>query len=63
MTWERDGTHHVTIAVGWGENYGLMQRATDHVDPGRVFTFRVGGEAEMPTLELSDRTELTADLD
>jgi quinohemoprotein ethanol dehydrogenase len=63
MTWEKDGTQYVTIAVGWGGVYGLMQRATERVGPGRVFTFRVGGEAEMPNFELSDRTELVAGLD
>ncbi|WP_227272202.1 PQQ-dependent dehydrogenase, methanol/ethanol family [Roseobacter weihaiensis] len=60
MTWERDGTQYVTIAVGWGGVYGLMQRATERVGPGRVFTFRVGGMAEMPNFELSERTELIA---
>lgn len=60
MTWEKDGTQYVTIAVGWGGVYGLMQRATERVGPGRVFTFRVGGTAEMPNFELSERTELVA---
>ncbi|WP_375594986.1 PQQ-dependent dehydrogenase, methanol/ethanol family [Algihabitans albus] len=59
-TWERDGVQYVTVAVGWGGVYGLMQRATDRVGPGRVFTFRVGGDAPRPTVELSDRTELVA---
>ncbi|MEM8693530.1 MAG: PQQ-dependent dehydrogenase, methanol/ethanol family [Pseudomonadota bacterium] len=60
MTWERDGTQYVTIAVGWGGVYGLMQRATDRVGPGRVFTFRVGGTAEMPDFQTTDRVELVA---
>ncbi|MCV3272024.1 PQQ-dependent dehydrogenase, methanol/ethanol family [Roseobacter sinensis] len=60
MTWEKDGTQYVTIAVGWGGVYGLMQRATERVGPGRVFTFRVGGTAEMPRFEMSDRTELVS---
>lgn len=60
MTWEKDGTQYVTIAVGWGGVYGLMQRATERVGPGRVFTFRVGGSAEMPSFETSDRTELVS---
>ena len=63
MTWEKDGTQYVTIAVGWGGVYGLMQRATDRVGAGRVFTFRVGGAAEMPSFEMSDRTELVAGLE
>lgn len=47
-TWEHDGQQYVTIAVGWGGVYGITQRATDTVGPGRVFTFRLGGDAAMP---------------
>ncbi|RMA41170.1 PQQ-dependent dehydrogenase, methanol/ethanol family [Rhodophyticola porphyridii] len=57
-TWEHEGQQYVTIAVGWGGVYGLMQRATDRVGPGRVFTFRVGGETPMPEAEISDRLDL-----
>lgn len=57
-TWEKDGEQYVTIAVGWGGVYGLMSRATERVGPGRVYTFRLGGEAEMPEPVLSARTEL-----
>ncbi len=62
MTWEKDGTQYVTIAVGWGGVYGLMQRATDRVGPGRVFTFRIDGTAQMPDFEITDRTELVSGL-
>ncbi|WP_169054293.1 PQQ-binding-like beta-propeller repeat protein, partial [Nitratireductor sp. XY-223] len=57
-TYEVDGVQYVSIAVGWGGVYGLMQRATERVGPGRVYTFRIGGTAEMPAHELSDRTTL-----
>jgi quinohemoprotein ethanol dehydrogenase len=57
-TWEKDGEQYVTIAVGWGGVYGLMSRATERVGPGRVYTFRIGGEAEMPEPILSERTDL-----
>jgi len=60
MTWEKDGVQYVTIAAGWGGVYGLMQRATERVGPGRVFTFRIGGTAEIPVAEMSTRTELVA---
>lgn len=59
-TWELDGQQYVTIAVGWGGVYGQMQRHTDRVGPGRVYTFRIGGTAAMPERVLSDRTELVA---
>jgi len=59
-TFEADGVQYVSIAVGWGGVYGLMQRATERVGPGRVYTFRIGGDAEMPAEILSDRTELVS---
>ncbi|MEO1199028.1 MAG: PQQ-dependent dehydrogenase, methanol/ethanol family [Pseudomonadota bacterium] len=59
-TWERDGEQYVTIAVGWGGVYGMMQRATDRVGPGRVYTFRLGGTAPAPEPVLSVRTELVS---
>ncbi|MBO6554539.1 MAG: PQQ-dependent dehydrogenase, methanol/ethanol family [Roseitalea sp.] len=59
-TWEHEGEQYVTIAVGWGGVYGLMQRATDRVGAGRVFTFRVGADAQMPEAEMSMRTELVS---
>lgn len=59
-TFEVDGEQYVSIAVGWGGVYGLMQRATDRVGPGRVYTFKLGGDAEPPEEVLSDRTELVS---
>ncbi len=59
-TWEHDGEQYVTIAVGWGGVYGLMQRATDRVGPGRVYTFKIGGDAPSPDRILSDRTTLVS---
>lgn len=59
-TFEVDGEQYVSIAVGWGGVYGLMQRATERVGPGRVYTFKLGGEAERPDQVISDRTELVS---
>ena len=59
-TWEMDGEQYVTIAVGWGGVYGMMQRATERTGPGRVYTFNVGGTAQMPEIVTTDRTELVA---
>jgi quinohemoprotein ethanol dehydrogenase len=59
-TWELNGEQYVTIAVGWGGVYGLMQRATERVGPGRVYTFKLGGTAPMPATVESDRTTLVA---
>ena len=59
-TWEHDGEQYVTIAVGWGGVYGMMQRATERVGPGRVYTFKVGGSAPMPDFVEHSQTELVA---
>ena len=59
-TWEHDGEQYVTIAVGWGGVYGMMQRATERVGPGRVYTFKVGGSAPMPDFVQHSQTELVA---
>ena len=57
-TWELDGQQYVTIAVGWGGVYGVLQRATERTGPGRVYTFAVGGRADMPQTVSSDRVKL-----
>ena len=59
-TWEHDGEQYVTIAVGWGGVYGMTQRATDRVGPGRVYTFKVDGAGEMPKMVMLEGAELVA---
>ena len=59
-TYEIDGKQYVTIAVGWGGVYGMLQRATERTGPGRVYTFVVGGDAEMPEMVTYDRTKLVS---
>jgi quinohemoprotein ethanol dehydrogenase len=58
ITWSKNGEQYVSIAVGWGGVYGLMQKATDKQTPGKVLTFKIGGEAEMPNFVFENRTEL-----
>lgn len=59
-TFEVDGVQHVAIAVGWGGVFGLVQRATDRVSPGRVYAFRVGGQAAMPAPVIAERRPLVS---
>ncbi|MET0344578.1 MAG: PQQ-dependent dehydrogenase, methanol/ethanol family [Polyangiales bacterium] len=47
-TYQVDGKQYVSIAVGWGGNYGLYQRASNKTIPGTVFTFVLGGTAPSP---------------
>lgn len=61
-TWEHEGEQYVTIAVGWGGVYGMLQRATDRTGPGRVYTFKVGGTAEPPVYVAYDAKTLVAGL-
>jgi quinohemoprotein ethanol dehydrogenase len=38
----------VSVAVGWGGVYGVTARATEHNDPGTVFTFAADGKVSLP---------------
>lgn len=59
-TWEKDGEQYVSVAVGWGGVYGLVERATETAGPGRLYTFRLGGTAEMPPLVMREPAELVS---
>jgi quinohemoprotein ethanol dehydrogenase len=48
VTYEVDHKQYVSIAVGWGGAYGQHQRVADHVGPGTVYTFALGGKAPLP---------------
>lgn len=43
-----DGKQYVSIAVGWGGVYGIMQRATETQSPGTVYTYAIDGNAPPP---------------
>jgi len=43
-----DGQQYVSIAVGWGGVHGLADRASDKQMPGTVYTFALGGRAQLP---------------
>ncbi len=59
-TFELDGQQYVSIAVGWGGVFGIVQRATDRVSPGRVYTFRLGGQAAMPAAVMAEKRPLVS---
>ena len=54
MTYEVDGEQYVTITTGWGHAYGLAAGLlfSEAVPPalGKVVTFKLGGDAEIPPL-------------
>ncbi|MEO1000988.1 MAG: c-type cytochrome, partial [Pseudomonadota bacterium] len=47
-TFEVDGEQYVTVLAGWGGVYGITEKGTDRLGNGTVYTFRIGGDAEMP---------------
>ncbi|MFC3227516.1 PQQ-dependent dehydrogenase, methanol/ethanol family [Marinibaculum pumilum] len=59
-TYEIDGKQYVSVAVGWGGVYGVVQRATDRVGPGTVYTFTLGGDAAMPEFVKAPEGDLVA---
>ncbi len=52
VTYTVDGVQHVTVAAGWGGATGRSSspygEAADFDQRGRLFTFALGGSAEMP---------------
>ena len=58
VTYMIDEEQYVSVAVGWGGVYGLSQRATDTIGPGKVYTFKAGGTASMPQMVENDPAEL-----
>jgi len=48
ITYTVDGEQYLTVAVGWGGIVGLTRKFTKNVHPGRIFTFKLGGNGAMP---------------
>ncbi|MEM6320766.1 MAG: PQQ-dependent dehydrogenase, methanol/ethanol family [Bacteroidota bacterium] len=48
ITYQMDGKQYLSIAVGWGGITGLSRKFTKNVHPGRIYTFELGGQAELP---------------
>lgn len=58
VTWEKDGTQYVTLAVGWGGVFGQLVQVAPGKTPGKLVTFKLGGTARMPDIVANTRTEL-----
>jgi quinohemoprotein ethanol dehydrogenase len=48
VTYLVDGKQYLSLAVGWGGAAGMSSKVTDHVYPGIIYTFAIGGEAPPP---------------
>ncbi|MDI3258725.1 MAG: PQQ-dependent dehydrogenase, methanol/ethanol family [Sinobacteraceae bacterium] len=50
VTYAIDGEQYVALAVGWGGVFGLAQHATERLSPGRVYVYKLGGDAPAPAV-------------
>lgn len=68
VTYQIDGEQYVTVMAGWGGAFGLAGGSAAKIDDthnlGRVLTYKLGGETQLPPLpklaELPQPPELTA---
>ena len=60
VTYLLDGKQYLSIAVGWGGVTGLVRKFTDYVHPGRIYTFEIGGTAEMPAEMTAAKPQFTS---
>jgi quinohemoprotein ethanol dehydrogenase len=58
MTYMVDGEQYITVAVGWGGVMGQYNKFTDNIQPGRIFTFKINGKANMPALIQEEKKTL-----
>lgn len=53
VTFEADGEQYVTVVAGWGGAFGVASgipaQEGNVIRKGRILTFKLGGEAELPT--------------
>ncbi len=47
-TYEVDGKQYVSVAVGWGGVFGLLEHISPTTNPGTIYTFALGGNAPLP---------------
>ena len=50
VTYLVDGKQYLSLAVGWGGGGGLSEKSTEHIYPGTIYTFAIGGNASPPEL-------------
>ncbi len=58
VTYLVDGQQFLSLAVGWGGAGGLSEKNTEHVYPGTIYTFAIGGEEPNPKLPEMPRKAL-----
>ena len=72
ITYEIDGEQYISVMAGWGGSVGLsfsvVGNSPEEMEiKGRILTFKVGGKAELPAIQMEHRLpeppELTASSD
>lgn len=58
ITYQVDGKQYVSILVGWGGFFGLFSKFTEQINPGRLYTFALGGKASPPDFPKQPKKEL-----
>ena len=58
ITYQVDGKQYVSILVGWGGFFGLFSKFTEQVNPGRLYTFALGGKEKLPDFPKQPKKEL-----
>ncbi len=57
VTYTVDGEQYVTVVAGWGGAFGLASGVPRHrnnvLAEGRILTFKLGGEAELPPVNVA----------
>ena len=58
ITYKVDGKQYVSILVGWGGFFGLFSKFTEQINPGRLYTFALGGKEIPPDFPNQPKKEL-----
>jgi quinohemoprotein ethanol dehydrogenase len=57
ISYSVDGEQYISVVAGWGGAFGLASGVPRHRDnvlsEGRILTFKLGGKAELPALEVT----------
>lgn len=51
ITYSADGKQYISILVGWGGTSGMGKKYTNQINPGTLYTFCLGGTAQLPEFD------------
>ncbi len=59
VTYMVDGVQYITLVAGWGGGMGVWTKYISQLNPGRVFTFALGGKMKPPTFQAKPPRAIT----